>query len=249
MAAFAIEWREEDMQPDRFTTQTTSGAVAYDAGLRAHFQKVYNTMGLGLAVTGVTAYVVSSIEPVAKILYTTPLAYVLMFLPLVFMFFGFNQRALMTKTAAQLTTMFYLFSAAFGLSLGVIFLAYTGISVAKVFFITAGMFAGTSIFGYTTKKDLSGLQGLLVMGVIGLLIAIVVNLFLQSAMMDFVISCVGVLVYTGLIAFDTQNIKEMYSASYGSEANNKSAVMGALSLYVNFIMLFQFMLSLLGQRE
>ncbi|WP_435640667.1 Bax inhibitor-1/YccA family protein [Micavibrio aeruginosavorus] len=249
MAAFAIEWREEDMQPDRFTTQTTSGAVAYDAGLRSHFQKVYNTMGLGLAVTGVTAYVVSSIEPLTKLLYGTPLVYVLAFLPLVFMFVGFNQRALMTKSAAQLTTLFYLFSAAFGLSLGSIFLVYVDASIAKVFFITAGMFAGTSIFGYTTKKDLSGLQGLLVMGVIGLLIAIVVNMFLQSPMMDFVISCVGVLVYTGLIAFDTQNIKEMYSEAHGAEANGKAAVMGALSLYVNFIMLFQFMLSLLGQRE
>lgn len=237
------------MQPDRFTTTAQSSAVAYDAGLRAHFQKVYNTMALGLGVTGVTAFVVSGIEPVARVLYSTPLAYVLMFLPLAFMFFGFSQRAVQNKTAAQLNTMFYLFSAAFGLSLGVIFLAYTGVSVAKVFFITAGMFAATSIFGYTTKKDLSGMRGLLVMGVIGLLIAIVVNLFLQSSMMEFVISCVGVLVYTGLIAFDTQSIKETYNESYGAEANNKMAVMGALGLYINFIMLFQFLLNLLGQRE
>lgn len=237
------------MQPDRFTAQSQSSATTYDVGLRTHFQKVYNTMALGLGVTGVTAFAVSSIQPLAQLLYGTPLVFVLAFLPLAFVFFGFSHRAMMTKTAAQLTTLFYLFSAAFGLSLGSIFLVYTDVSIAKVFFITAGMFAGTSIFGYTTKKDLSGLGGLLMMGVIGLLIAMVVNMFLQSPMMHFVISGIGVLVYTALVAFDTQNIKETYNVSHGAEANSKGAIMGALSLYINFIMLFQFMLSLLGQRE
>ena len=236
------------MQPD-FKSQTVSRASTYDVGLRTHFQSVYNTMAIGLVVTGAVAFFVSRSEALMQIIFGTPLAFVLMFAPLAFIFLGFNPRAVQRKSATQLRTLFYAFSAVFGVSMATIFLAYTGASVARVFFITAGMFAATSIYGYTTKKDLSGLGGLMVMGAIGLLIAMVVNLFLQSTMLQFVISGIGVLVYTGLVAWDTQNIKETYNASHGQEANSKMAVMGALSLYINFIMLFQFLLSLLGNRN
>lgn len=236
------------MQPD-FKSQTVSRASTYDVGLRTHFQSVYNTMAIGLVVTGAIAMLVSSSDALMQTLFNTPLAFVLMFAPLAFIFLGFNPRAIQRKSAAQLRTLFYAFSAVFGVSMATIFMVYTGTDIARVFFITAGMFAATSLYGYTTKRDLSGFAGLLVMGAIGLLIAMVVNLFLQSSMLHFVISGVGVLVYTGLVAWDTQNIKETYNASHGHEANSKMAVMGALSLYINFIMLFQFLLSLLGNRE
>lgn len=239
------------MQPDHFQSQTVSrtGAVSYDAGLRGHFQRVYNTMAAGLGVTAVVAFGVANFAPLYNLIFGTPLAFVAMLAPLAFVFFGFTPRAIATKSVGQLTGLFYLFSAVFGLSLAVIFKAYAGADVARAFFITAAMFAGTSIYGYTTKKDLSGMGGLMVMGAIGLLIAMVVNMFMQSTMMQFVISVMGVIIYTGLTAWDTQNIKESYAEGAGAESNGKMAVMGALSLYMNFIMLFQFILSLLGNRE
>ena len=228
---------------------TVTRATTIDAGLRTHFQSVYNTMAIGLGVTGTVAFLLSQSEPLMKLIFGTPLAFVFMLAPMAFVFFGFSPKAVQRKSAMQLSALFYTFSAVFGISMATIFLVYTGSGIARVFFITAGMFAATSIYGYTTKRDLSGMAGLMVMGAIGLLIAMVVNIFLQSSVLQFVISGVGVIVYTGLVAWDTQNIKESYSASYGTENNNKMAVMGALSLYINFIMLFQFMLSLLGDRR
>ena len=145
--------------------------------------------------------------------------------------------------------MFFAFSAVFGASLSVVFLAYAGADIARAFFITAATFAATSVYGYVTKTDLSKMRSFLIMGVIGIFIAAIVNIFLQSTMLDFIISAVGVLVYTGLVAYDTQNIKETYAASNGDDMNNKMAVMGALGLYINFIMLFQFILSLIGNRD
>ena len=229
--------------------KTRSQETTYDEGLRQHFRGVYNVMSLGLVVTGIVAFGIANWPAAIQLLFGTPLKWVVMFAPLAFVFFGFTPRAVQTKTAGQLKTLFFLFSAVFGASLSAIFLVYQNADIARAFFITAAMFAGTSVYGYVTKKDLSGLGGLLIMGVIGLLIAIVVNIFLQSSALQFAISVIGVLVYIGLVAYDTQNIKESYSASYGHEANNKMAVMGALSLYINFIMLFQFILSLLGGRE
>jgi FtsH-binding integral membrane protein len=239
------------MQPDRFEAQSVSraGASVIDAGLRAHFQRVYNTMALGLGVTGIVAYAVANVPALMNLIFGTPLMWVAMFAPLAFVWFGFSPKAIQRKSTTQLNAMFYLFSAVFGICLATIFVAYAKADIARVFFITAAMFAGTSIFGYTTKRDLSGMGGLLIMGVIGLLIAIIVNLFLQSSMMHFVISVLGVVIYTGLTAWDTQNIKESYHPAAGAEANGKMAVMGALSLYINFIMLFQFLLNLLGNRE
>lgn len=224
-------------------------ATGIDAGLRDHFRQVYNVMALGLVVTGITAYAASNIPALMQLIFGTPLKFVLMFAPMAFVFFGFSHKALMTKTAAQLRTRFYLFSGVFGLSLSVIFLAYAGADITRAFFITAATFAATSIYGYVTKTDLSKFGSFLIMGVIGLLIAIVVNIFLQSSMLQFIISCAGVLIYTGLTAYDTQQIKETYNASHSVDSTAKMAVMGALGLYINFIMLFQFILSLLGNRD
>jgi len=230
-------------------TKTNETSTSYDEGLRKHFRGVYNVMSLGLVVTGLVAMAIASSPTVINFLFGTPLKWVLMFAPLAFIWFGFSPNAVRTKTAGQLKTMFYLFSAVFGASLSTIFLAYSGADIARAFFITAATFAGTSVYGYVTKTDLSKMASFLIMGVIGILIAAVVNIFLQSSMLDFIISVVGVVVYTGLVAYDTQNIKESYAQSYGDDANNKMAVMGALSLYINFIMLFQFILSLIGNRD
>lgn len=231
------------------TTVAGTRATSFDEGLRSHFRRVYNVMTIGLLVTGLVAMVAGNI-PAVLAMFTNPvMAIAFAFLPMVMAMFLFRGSALMTKSAAELNVSFYLFSAVFGFCLTPITVAYAGADLARAFFITAATFAATSAWSYTTKTDLSRFGSFLFMGVIGLLIAIVVNLFLQSAMMDFIISCAGVLIYTGLVAYDTQNIKETYAAANGSEANNKMAVMGALSLYINFIMLFQFILSLLNSRE
>lgn len=224
-------------------------ATAYDVGLRAHFQKVYNVMAIGLVVTAAVAYLATQSAQLMQLIHGTPLRYVVAFAPLGFIFFGFTPNKVRRLSAKSLNMMFYGFSAVFGLSLSYILLAYTGESIARVFFITAGMFAGTSIFGYLTKKDLSSFGGLMIMGAIGLLIAMVVNMFLKSAMLHFVISGIGVIVYTGLIAWDTQKIKEGFSNGFGREEASKLATMSALSLYINFIMLFQFLLQFLGNRN
>ncbi len=229
--------------------KTRSATTTYDEGLRDHFRGVYNVMSLGLVITGLIAFAISNSPAAINLLFGTPLKWVVMFAPLAFIFFGFTQRSMMTKTSGQLKTLFFLFSALFGASLSTVFIVYSGADIARAFFIAAATFAATSVYGYVTKKDLSGMGGLLIMGVIGILIAMVVNIFLQSSALDFAISVIGVLVYTGLVAYDTQNIKETYSAAHGQEANSKMAVMGALGLYINFIMLFQFILNLIGNRD
>lgn len=227
----------------------SAGSVAYDEGLRSHFGKVYNTMSIGLVVTGLTAYMVSGIPAVMQTLFTTPLVYLVMFAPMLFLMFGFTHDRIMTKSAGQLRTLFYAFCAVFGVSMSAIFLAFTGADIARAFFVTAGAFAATSAYGYTTKADLSKMTSFLFMGTIGLLIAIVVNLFLKSPMIHFLISGAGVVIYTLWTAFHTQSIKESYDVSYGEESNSKSAVLGALNLYVDFMMMFQFILSLMSNRE
>ena len=230
-------------------TKTRATGVAYDEGLRNHFRGVYNVMTLGLILTGLVAYGIANWPAAINLMFGTPLKWVVMFAPLAFIWFGFSHKAVMTKTSGQLKTMFYLFSALFGASSSTIFLAYAGADIARAFFIAAATFAATSVYGYVTKTDLSKMGSFLIMGVIGILIAAVVNIFLQSSMLDFMISVIGVVAYTGLVAYDTQNIKETYSRSHGDDMNSKMAVMGALSLYINFIMIFQFILSLIGNRE
>ena len=237
------------MEQNNYTATSSASRASFDAGLRAHFQKVYNVMAIGLVVTGLVAFMTYSTPALFQLINGTFLGLILSLAPLGFIFLGFTPARVKRLSSSQLNMLFYGFSAVLGLSLSCVFAAYSGVSIARVFFITSGMFLGTSIYGYTTKRDLSGMASFLIMGVIGLLIAMVVNIFLQSTMMQFVISAVGVLVYTGLIAFDTQNIKATYSAGYGQEANSKMATMSALSLYINFIMLFQFLLSLMGNRN
>jgi FtsH-binding integral membrane protein len=228
--------------------QAPAGARAaeIDAGLRAYMQKVFGLMAGGTAVTGLVAYY-GAVSGIYMQIAQTPLIWVVVFAPLVFAFiFGMRIHAMRASTAQAL---FWVFSALMGLSLSYVFLAYTDTSIARTFFIAAATFAGMALYGYTTKRDLSGFGSFLVMGVFGLLIAMLVNLFLQSSALHWAISVIGVLVFTGLTAYDAQNIKEMYYAGDSKEIGTKKAVMGALRLYLDFINLFIFLLQFLGERR
>jgi FtsH-binding integral membrane protein len=228
-------------------TQTVGGAAAIDEGLRTYMLRVYNFMAAGLAVTGIIAYLTSQSPQLMATIYGTPLAWIVMLAPLglvMFMSFRINS---MSAATAQAT--FWVFSALMGLSLAYIFIVYTGASITRVFFITTSMFAGMSLYGYTTKRDLSGIGSFLIMGLIGLIVASVVNIFLQSSAMHWAISVIGVLIFVGLTAYDTQKIRRMYSEADGAEVGNKKSIMGALTLYLDFINLFLFMLRLFGNRN
>ena len=228
-----------------------------DQGLRSYMLKVYNYMGSALLVTGIVAlltfkFAVLSLSPLqftplGNSLYSSGLAWVVMLAPLgvvLYMSFGI---AKMSASKAQ--TVFWIFASLMGLSLSSIFIAYTGTSITRVFFITAGTFGAMSIYGYTTKRDLTKLGSFLMMGLIGIIIASVVNIFMKSSMMYFIISILGVLIFVGLTAYDTQKIKNMYLASDSGELMGKKAVMGALTLYLDFINLFIMLLRLFGQRR
>ncbi len=241
----SIERKKKEEQSDLAYAQGS----AIDVGLQRHMQKVYNVMVIGLAITGLVAYLVANVEPIYNLVFGTPLKWVAMLGPLAFLWLGMTPKRIASMSADNVKMMFVGFAALFGVSLATLFHAYTGESLTRVFFITSGMFAGISLYGYTTKKDLSGVGSFMMMGLIGIIIASIVNIFMQSGMMHFVISVLGVIIFTGLTAWDTQRIKEGYSLSHGDDANSKMAVMGALSLYLNFILLFQYMMSLMGQRE
>lgn len=216
-----------------------------DAGLRSFMLGVYNYMGLGLAITGIVAFLVASTPAIYVPIFTSPLKWVVMLAPLGFVFFLGARINSMSKGAAQMT--FWLFCAVMGLSLSSIFLVFTGESIARVFFITAATFGAVSLYGYTTKTDLSKMGSFLMMGLIGIVIASLVNIFVGSSALQFAISVIGVVVFTGLTAWDTQRLKEEYlSVSYAGDAVSKMAIMGALSLYLNFINLFMMLLQLLG---
>ncbi len=222
-------------------------SAEYDAGLRAHMLRVYNYMCAGLILTGVIAFFVASSPAAVGLIFGTPLKWVAMLAPLAFILvlsFGVHKMSFGT-----LQLVFWAFAATMGVSMASIFLVYSGGSIARVFFITAGMFAATSLYGYTTKRDLAKMGSFLFMGLIGLLIAMVVNIFMQSSAMQFAISILGVLIFTGLTAWDTQRIKETYSEGLGHETAGKLAIMGAVSLYLDFVNMFQFLLALLGNRE
>jgi len=232
----------------KYMAQTAARADAQiDQGLRSYMLGVYNYMALAMGITGVVAYLTSTSPALLGAIYGTPLQWVVMLAPLGFVFFLSARVHRMSASAAQIT--FWLFAAVMGLSLAYIFLAYTGESVAKIFFITAGSFAGLSLLGYTTKKDLSGFGTFLFMGLIGLIIAMVVNIFLASPAMQFVISAVGVLIFAGLTAYDTQQIKNMYDVNDGGDVATKKSIMGALRLYLDFLNLFLFLLQLFGNRN
>jgi len=217
-----------------------------DTGLRQYMLRVYNYMGAGLALTGVVAYFAAASGLYASIAHTA-LIYVVIFAPLAVVFLLAWLIQSMILGAAQMT--FWGYAALVGLSLAYIFLVYTGVSITSTFFITAAMFLGTSLYGYTTGRDLAGFGSFLIMGVIGLAVAMLVNLFLASPALQFAISVIGVLVFTGLTAYDTQRIKEMYSANDDGTIAGKKAIMGALALYLDFLNLFLFMLQFMGQRR
>ena len=217
-----------------------------DTGLRQYMLRVYNYMGAGLALTGLVAYVAAASGFYASIVHT-PLLWVVMLAPLGMVFFLSFRIQQMSLGTAQLS--FWAYAGLVGLSLGGIFLVYTGVSIASTFLITATMFLATSLYGYTTGRDLSGMGSFMFMGLIGVIIASVVNMFLHSTGLQFAISVIGVIVFTGLTAWDTQRIKEMYSANDDGTIAGKKAIMGALALYLDFLNLFLFMLQFMGQRR
>ncbi len=238
-------------------TQTTA---AYDEGLRAYMLRVYNYMGSGLVITGVLAYLVAQMSVVTgssgeivgltsfgATLFGSPLQWVVMLAPLALVFYFSFRIHKMSAASAQMV--FWAFAALMGVSLSTIFIAFTTESIARVFFITAATFGAMSLYGYTTKRSLAAWGSFLFMGLIGIIIAMVVNIFLASSMLQFIISAVGVIVFVGLTAYDTQRIKETYSASMDSEMTTKTAVHGALRLYLDFINLFIMLMQLLGNNR
>ena len=231
-------------------------AAQIDEGLRAHMNKIYGLMSVGLLVTAGVAWAFGTAEPLQALLRDpvtlSPniLGWIVMFLPLV-MVFAFGA-AINRLSAAGAQLFFYVFAAVMGMSISWIFMAFTGVSIAQTFLITAIAFAGLSLWGYTTKKDISGWGAFLIMGLIGLILASIVNIFLGSPAIHFAISAIGVLIFAGLTAYDTQKLKNDYiqhAHAMDSEWLAKSAIMGALNLYLDFINLFMFLLQFLGNRE
>ena len=240
-------------------TATTKKTVVMDEGLRAYMLKVDNYMATGVLLTGVVALLtfkmsvvteggsIVALTEIGNAIYLSGLKWIIMLAPLgivFYMSFGINK---MSSSKAQ--TVFWIFAGLMGLSLSSILLVYTGLSVTRVFFITSATFGAMSIYGYTTKRDLTKFGSFLMMGLIGIIIASLVNIFLKSSMMYFVISILGVLIFVGLTAYDTQKIKNMYVASDSGEVIGKKAIMGALTLYLDFINLFIMLLRLFGQRR
>lgn len=235
---YEYDWQKGAAIPDR---------VLFDEGLRQHMLRVYNYMGLGLVMTGLVAVIVGTTPALYVPIFSTPLKWVVMLAPLAFvLFFSFRMES-MSASGAQ--TLFWAFCAVMGLSLASIFLVFTGTSIARTFFIAAAMFGATSLYGYTTKRDLSQFGSFLIMGLIGVVIASLVNLFLASSALQFAISVIGIVIFVGLTAWDTQSIKEQYAENFDAESKQKLAVFGAFSLYLNFINIFQLLLTFTGQRE
>lgn len=234
----------------------TRSAAEVDQGLRSFMLGVYNNMILGLAISGLVAMGTNmlaggsrrTLTEFGQFLYVSPFKWVVMLAPLAFILLFTFRADKMSASSAR--AMFFAFAAVMGLSLSSILMVFTGGSIVQMFFVTASAFAGLSLFGYTTKKSLSGMGSFLIMGLIGLMIASIVNLFMQSSMLTFAISAIGVLVFAGLTAWDTQRLKEMYLYGEGTaEELAKLSINGALSLYLNFINMFQMLLNLFGQKE
>jgi hypothetical protein len=237
-----------------YTTIRTAGAgvraAQIDAGLRAHMNKVYGLMSVGMLLTGGVAWAVGTNDAMVQAIFGTPLKWVVMFAPLIMVFAFSAMINRLSTAAAQL--FFYVYAAVMGLSISFIFAVFTGVSIAQTFLVTAIAFAGLSLYGYTTKKDLSGMGTFLLMGLIGLIVASIVNIFLGSTALQFAISVIGLLIFAGLTAYDTQSIKNEYvqhAMSQDEEWLGKAAIMGALRLYLDFINMFMFMLQFMGNRE
>jgi len=238
----------------RFGASAARGGVSaaeYDVGLRRHMLSVYNYMMSGVLLTGMVAVGMNMTGAVGALVSQTGglsgLGWLVALSPLAFVMMLSFKFQTMSEGAVQ--ALFWAFAAIMGASMSTIFLVYTATSIASTFFATAAAFAGLSLYGYTTKRDLSKLGTFLVMGLVGILVAMLLNLFLQSGTLNLVISILGVLIFAGLTAADTQRIKESYDYVAGTDMAGKAAIMGALTLYLDFINLFQFLLSFLGQRE
>ena len=229
--------------------------ASIDQGLRAYMIRVYNLMGLGLLITGLAAWGAfqmavtgdGQLTAFGQLIYTSAFRWVVILAPLAAVFFLSFRIQSMSVAAAQTT--FWVYAGLVGLSLSTIFLVYTGTSITQTFFATAAAFGALSLYGYTTRRDLTAMGSFLIMGVFGLIIAMVVNIFLQSSAMAFAISAIGVMVFAGLSAYDTQKIKEMYYEGDDDAVAGRKAIMGALSLYLDFINLFVFMLQFMGDRR
>jgi FtsH-binding integral membrane protein len=247
-------------QDPRSTAERTGGvnaatvgvpSVTRDAGLRSYMLSVYNYMASGVLLTGIIAMLFA---PYAQGVLVQPdgqgmtlLGWIVTLSPLAFVFamsFGVNR-----MSTGTLQLLFWAFAAVMGLSMSTLFIVFTGVSIAQTFFATAAAYVALSLYGYTTKRDLSGLGTFLIMGVVGLIVAMLINLFLQSSAMALAISAIGVLLFAGLTAYDTQRIKSMYFYVQGTEMMGKTVIMGALSLYLDFINMFQFLLSFMGDRR
>ncbi|HZT86614.1 MAG TPA: Bax inhibitor-1/YccA family protein [Stellaceae bacterium] len=233
----------------RWTVQPAAAPADVDVGLRNYMLRIYNYMASGLALTGIVAYAAAAggRDSFIAHIYTTPLMWLVILAPLglvMWLSYGINR---LSAQAAQ--AIFWVYAGLMGLSLSTVFLVYTGASIARVFFITAGTFAAMSLYGYSTRRDLSQFGSFLFMGLIGIIIASLVNIFIASSALQFAICVIGVLVFTGLTAWDTQAIKEMYVAYDDGQIAGKKAVMGALRLYLDFVNLFMMLIQLLGVRR
>ncbi|WP_285711798.1 Bax inhibitor-1/YccA family protein [Erythrobacter oryzae] len=245
------DWNDPSRNAQRFGSVPRAGGdvagrVTFDEGLRKHMLSIYNYMTSGILLTGIVALLAFT-SGMAETIHFSALRWVVGLSPLVIVFamsFGANR-----FSTGTLQLMFWGFSILMGLSLSSVFLVYTGGSIATTFFATAAAFAGLSLFGYTTKKNLSGIGSFLIMGLVGLIVAMVINLFLQSPAFHYAISIIGVLIFAGLTAYDTQRLKDEYQYLRGTEFAGKAVVLGALTLYLDFINMFQFLLSFLGNRE
>ncbi|GAA4527993.1 Bax inhibitor-1/YccA family protein [Chelativorans composti] len=237
----------------RMASGARAGAVI-DEGLRAYMIRVYNLMAIGLAITGLAALVAynfafadGQLTAFGQAIYLSPLRWVIIFAPLALVFFMSFRIGSLSVPAAQTT--FWIYAALMGLSLSTIFLVYTGESITRVFFITAASFGALSLYGYTTQRDLSGMGSFLIMGLFGIIIASLVNIFLASSALQFAVSVIGVLIFAGLTAYDTQRIKEMYYEGDSTLVAGRKAIMGALTLYLDFINLFMFLLQFFGNNR
>jgi FtsH-binding integral membrane protein len=240
-------WSDPRMTAAPRTATAGTRDVAFDAGLRSYMLSVYNYMASGVLLTGIVALLFARSGMAEQVFQAGALRWIIMLAPLGFVMvlsFGINR---LSTGAAQ--ALFWAFAAVMGLSMSTIFLRYTGGSIATTFFATAAAFTSLSLWGYTTKKDLSGFGTFLIMGVVGLLVAMLINIFLQSSVMALAISGIGVLLFAGLTAYDTQKIKSMYFYVQGTDFVGKSVVMGALTLYLDFVNMFTFLLNFLGNRE
>lgn len=230
--------------------------AAFDAGLRAHMVRVYNYMASGLALSGIVAFGIFSSAEVASLFFELQgdsvvglnlLGWVAILAPLGLLLLASSRAAQMSVGAVQ--AVYWVVTGLMGVSLSLLLFRYTGASVARTFFVTAAAFGALSLYGYTTKRDLTAVGKFLFMGLIGIILAGLVNMFWPSGTMSFIISVAGVLIFAGLIAYDTQKIKEQYAGAWGSDAAEKVAIFGALSLYLDFVNLFQFLMMFLGQRR